>query len=74
MKTYTIELQRVKSMSSGQGLIHMQVDASVQTSNVQDSAAPVSVLSLSEDNARVLQALLKTQLMEGDKRKGRSQR
>ena len=74
MKTYTIELQRVKSMSNGHGLIHMQLDALVQPLTTRDSADPASVLSLSEDNARVLQALLKAQLTEVDKRKARSQR
>jgi len=74
LKTYTIELQRVKSMSNGHGLIHMKIDALVQAAAVRDSDEPASVLSLTEDNARVLQALLKTQLGEVDKRKARSQR
>ena len=74
MKTYSIELQRVKSMSNGHGLIQMQIDALVLPLATKDSAAPASVLSLSEENARVLQALLKTQLGEFDKRKARSQR
>ena len=74
MKTYNIELQRVKSMSNSHGLIQMQIDALVQAASPRDSDASTSVLSLTEDNARVLQALLKTQLMEVDKRKARSQR
>jgi hypothetical protein len=74
LKTYTIELQRVKSMSNGHGLINMQIDALVQPLAVRDSADPATVLSLTEDNARVLQALLKAQLTEVDKRKARSQR
>ena len=74
MKTYTIELQRVKSASNGHGLIQMQIDALVQPLSARDSADPASVLSLTEDNARVLQALLKAQLGEVDKRKARSQR
>ena len=74
LKTYSIELQRVKSMSNGHGLIQMQIDALVLPLGTQDSAAERSVLSLSEDNARVLLALLKTQLGEFDKRKARSQR
>jgi hypothetical protein len=74
LKTYTIELQRLKSASNGHGLIQLQIDAIVQTVGARDSADPTSVLSLSEDNARVLQALLKTQLGEVDKRKARSQR
>ena len=74
MKTYNIELQRVKSMSNSHGLIQMQIDALVQAASPRDSDGSASVLSLTEDNARVLQALLKTQLMEVDKRKARSQR
>ena len=74
MKTYNIELQRVKSMSNSHGLIQMQIDALVQAASPRDSDPSTSVLSLTEDNARVLQALLKTQLMEVDKRKARSQR
>jgi hypothetical protein len=74
LKTYAIELQRVKSMANGHGLIHMQIDALVQPTAARDSAEPSSVLSLTEDNARVLQALLKSQLSEVDKRKARSQR
>jgi hypothetical protein len=74
LKTYQIELQRVKSMSNGSGLIRMQVEVLVQPTAERDSAAPASTLTLTEDNARVLQALLKAQLAEVDKRKGRSQR
>ena len=74
LKTYNIELQRVKAMSTAHGLVHMQIDALVQPMAAKDSAAPASVLSLSEDNARVLMALLKAQLSEFDKRKARSQR
>jgi hypothetical protein len=74
LKTYQIELQRVKSMSNGHGLIQMHIDAAVQPVAARDDAAPGSVLSLTEDNARVLQALLKAQLLEVDKRKARSQR
>jgi len=74
LKTYTIELQRLKSASNGHGLIQMQIDALVQPLSARDSTDPASMLSLSEDNARVLLALLKAQLGEVDKRKARSQR
>ena len=75
MKTYQIELQRLKGMSHANGLIEMQVDASVQpASPAADGAAPTTWLRMTEANARVLQALLKTQLSELDKRKARSQR
>jgi hypothetical protein len=74
LKTYSIELQRVKSMSNGHGLIQMQIDALVLPASARGDTEPASVLSLTEDNARVLQALLKSQLSEVDKRKARSQR
>ncbi len=76
MKTYTVEIQRVKSMSNGHGLIHARIDAIVapQSSrqNPDDAAEPHSVLSMSEDTARVLLLLLKAQMAEFDKRKAKS--
>jgi hypothetical protein len=75
MKTHTIELQRIKSMSNSHGLVRARVDALVQTSASRDDGAePSSVLSLSVENARVLFLLLKAQLAEVDSRKARSQR
>lgn len=74
MKTYNIDIQRFKAASRSHGQVHVQVDADVQASAARDGQAPVSVLTMTEDNARVLQALLKAQLMELDKRKARSQR
>jgi hypothetical protein len=75
MKTYQIELQRLKGMSHANGLIEAQVDVLVQpASHSADGAAPTTWLRMTEANARVLQALLKTQLAELDKRKARSQR
>lgn len=74
MKTYQIELQRVKAASNGNGMIHLQLDALVQPRAMADDRAPVSVLSVTEENARVLLTLLKAQLAEFDKRKARSQR
>jgi len=74
LKTYSIEIQRVKAMSHGNGLINAQIDALVQLTVIRDDRPETTLLSMSEDTARVLQALLKTQLAEIDKRKGRSQR
>ena len=71
MKTHEIEIQRIKSIANSRGLIEMQVDAGVAAGA---PGAAGSVLRLTEDTARVLQALLRTQLAEVDKRKGRSQR
>ncbi len=75
MKTYHIELQRLKAMSHANGLIEAQIDASVQPASFSaDGATPTTWLRMTEANARVLQTLLKTQLAELDKRKARSQR
>ena len=74
MKTYTIELQRVRAMSNSNGLIKAQIDAMVQPAAVRDDGAATTVLSLSEETARVLMLLLKAQLAEFDARKARSRR
>jgi hypothetical protein len=77
MKTYAIELQRVKGMSNAHGLIHARIEALVQPKtprrgNDDTDDEPLSVLSLNEETARVLVLLLKAQLAEFDKRKPRS--
>ncbi|KQW02262.1 hypothetical protein [Rhizobacter sp. Root1221] len=74
MKTYNIEVQRFKSMNNGNGLITAQVDCLVLPLKPSEDRAPTTWLSMSEENARVLQQLLKAQLAEVDKRKARSQR
>ena len=77
MKTFNIELQRIKAASNSHGLIRARVDATVQTTpgrDDDDGSAPTSTLSLSVENARVLLLLLKAQLAEVDSRKARSQR
>jgi hypothetical protein len=76
MKTYNIELQRVKSMSNSHGLIHVRIDAAVQPQSprhhADEEGEAHTVLSLTEDNARVMLLLLKAQIAEFDKRKPRS--
>jgi hypothetical protein len=77
MKTYSIELQRVKGMSNDHGLIKTRIDAVVQPLTSRrnpddEDIEPLTVLSMNEDNARVLVSLLKAQLAEFDKRKARS--
>jgi hypothetical protein len=74
MKTHEIELQRIKSMGHSRGLIEMQIDAQVAASAAPTGGPPTSTLRMTEETARVLQALLRSQLSEVDKRKGRSQR
>lgn len=77
MKTFSIELQRIKAMSNSHGLIRARVDATVQATPARDGddgAAPSSTLALTVEDARVLLLLLKAQLAEIDSRKARSQR
>ncbi len=76
MKTYDIELLRVKSMHQGHGLVYMRLDATVQPQARQrdddGTQEPSTVLKLSEEAARVLFLLLKQQLAEFDKKKPKS--
>ncbi len=74
MKTWDIEIQKVRAMANGNGLIRMQLDALVQPAPAHDEGMPSSVLSLSEANARVLLLLLKAQIAELDSRKAKSRR
>lgn len=74
MKHHQIEVQRFKRMSHVRGLIEAEVDALVLPLPARGDATPGTVLSMSEETARVLQMLLKAQLAELDKRKARSQR
>lgn len=80
MKTYQIEIRKVMSVANANGLIRARIDALVQPSPAHDDDAgghggsPSTVLSLSEENARVLLLLLKAQLTEFDARKAKSRR
>ena len=74
MKSYIIEVQRVKAMNNANGLIRMQLDALVQPSAARDEGAATSVLNISEADARVLLLLLKAQIAEFDSRKAKSRR
>ena len=74
MKNYQIEVQRFRRMSHVRGLVEAEIDALVMPLAARGDAAPSTVLSMSEETARVLQLLLKAQLAELDKRKARSQR
>ena len=74
MKTWNVEVQKVKAMANGHGLIQVQVDAVVQPAAVMDHGTSTTVLSFSEDTARVMLLLLKAQLAELDSRKAKSRR
>jgi len=74
MKTFNVEVQRIKAMSNSHGLVRARVDALVQPAPPRSEGDESSVLSMSVENARVLYLLLKQQLAEVDGRKARSQR
>ena len=74
MKTWNVEIQRVKAMSNSNGLIRAQIDALVQPTAARDEGVPTTVLQFSEETARVMLLLLKTQLAEFDARKAKSRR
>ena len=74
MKTYRIEVQRIKGMSNANGMLHAQIDAAVLPGTLSDEGTPTSWLSFSEAEARTLQLLLKAQFAQIDGRKARSQR
>lgn len=74
MKTYEIEVQRLKSMKHDKGLIEINVDALVLARAVRDEQSATSSLRLQVDDARTLLILLKQQLAELDKLQPRSRR
>ena len=74
MKTFDIELQRLKSMRHDMGLIEIGVDALVLPRSAREDAAQSSTLRLPVDQARALMVLLKQQLAELDKLQPRSRR
>ncbi len=75
MKTYEIEIQRLKSARHDKGLIELGVDVLVAPRSPRDDdASPASRLSLPVEHARTLVLLLKQQLAELDKLQPRSRR
>ena len=74
MKTYDIEIQRLKSARHNHGLIELGVDVLVQARSPKDEQAVISCLSLPVDDARTLLILLKQQIAEVDKLNPRSRR
>jgi anti-sigma factor RsiW len=76
MKTHLIDIHKFKSASnSSHGTVAFRVDAQVSPqAQKDDGTEPATTLLMSEASARVLMALLKTQLAAFDGRKARSQR
>jgi hypothetical protein len=75
VKTYDIEVQRLKSIRHDRGLIELGVDLLIAPRPARDDqAAASSAVQLSVDNARALLILLKQQIAELDKLQPRSRR
>ncbi len=74
MKTYDLEVQRLKSARHDMGVIELGVDVLVLPRSARDDAAPSSSLRLPVEHARSLLLLLKQQLAELDKAQPRSRR
>lgn len=74
VKTYDIEVQRLKSIRHDKGLVELEVDTLVQPRSGRDGQADTSCLRLPVEHARSLLLLLKQQLAELDKLQPRSRR
>lgn len=73
MKSFDIEVQRLKSIKHDKGLIELGVDALVLPRPAREPETP-STLRLPVDQARALLVLLKQQFAELDKLQPRSRR
>jgi len=74
VKTYDIEVQRLKSLKHDKGLVEIGVDALVLARPMRDEGSSVSTLRLPVEHARTLLILLKQQMAELDKLQPRSRR
>jgi hypothetical protein len=74
LKTYDIEVQRLRSIRHDKGLIEIGVDTLVLPRAARDDAMPASSLRLPVEHARSLLILLKQQIAELDKLQPRSRR
>jgi hypothetical protein len=74
MKTYDIELQRLKAVKLGNDMLELAIDALVQPRAARDDAVASSSLRLSVADARTLLLLLRQQIAELDKLQPRSRR
>lgn len=74
VKTYDIEVQRLKSARHDKGMIELGAEVLVQSRAVRDDHEGVSSLRVPVEHARTLLILLKQQLAELDKLQPRSRR
>jgi hypothetical protein len=74
VKTYDIEVQRLKSVRHDKGMIELGVEASVQPRKASDDGPEGSALRLPLEHARSLVILLRQQIAELDSLQPRSRR
>jgi hypothetical protein len=74
MKTWSVEVQRLKSARHDHGVIEVGIDASVLPQAARDEGVASSLLRLPVEHARTLAILLKQQLAELDRLQPRSRR
>ncbi len=74
VKTYDIEMQRLKSARHDKGMIELGADVSVLLRAVRDGQPETSILRLPLEHARSLLILLKQQISELDRLQPRSRR
>jgi hypothetical protein len=74
VKTYDIEVQRLKSLRHDHGMLDIGIDALVQPRALRDEGVAQSSLRMPVDQARALLILLKQQIAELDKLQPRSRR
>ena len=74
MKSYDIELQRLKSARHDKGVIEIGAEVLVQVKPGRDDESGGSVVRLPVEHARTLLLLLKQQFAELDKLQPRSRR
>lgn len=74
VKTYDIEVQRLKSMQHDKGVLDIRIDALVLPRQARDDQVASSNLRLPVEHARALLILLKQQIAELDKMQPRSRR
>mmetsp|Transcript_18069 Transcript_18069/g.43143 ORF Transcript_18069/g.43143 Transcript_18069/m.43143 type:complete len:678 (+) Transcript_18069:676-2709(+) len=73
MKIHQIEIQKFKAATNNlHGQVLFKIDALVSAREPVDGIEPSSLLVMTEQNARVLMALLKTQIAEFDAKKPKS--
>jgi hypothetical protein len=74
VKTYDIEVQRLKSVRHDKGLVELDADVLVLPRPAREDSGAGSCLRLPVEHARTLVMLLKQQLAELDKLQPRSRR